>query len=61
MADEVTLTLRVHDAKEKRDPTLSACWAVVKVPREDLQMKVADFCTKHIVPALKQIKNLKLS
>jgi hypothetical protein len=65
MADELTLTIRVHDPKEKRDASMSACWATVRIPRVDLQgaaaLSVADFTAKYVVPALEGIKNLQLA
>jgi hypothetical protein len=64
MADELTLTIRVHDPKEKRDASMSACWATVRIPRVDVQgaaaLSVADFTAKYVVPALEGIKNLGL-
>lgn len=63
MADELTLTIRVHDPKEKKDATYSACWQTVKVPREDAQsgnLTADTFAINHIIPALKNLKNLKL-
>lgn len=57
-ADELTLTIRVFDPKEKADANLSACWVVVKVLRSDLGMSQADFIQKYIAPNLSNIKNL---
>lgn len=59
--DDLTLTLRVHDPKEKDDATLSASWAVVQVARADILLPVDDFIAKYLKPALATIKNLKLS
>lgn len=59
--DSLTLTIRVHDAQEKMDATMSSCWAVVKVDRADIQMPVADFVAKYVTPELKSLKNLKLT
>ena len=58
--DDFTLTLRVHDPKEKDDATLSTSWAVVAVPRADIELPVDDFIAKYLKPALATIKNLKL-
>ena len=61
MADDtLTLTLRLHDAKERKNPALSASWAVIAVPREDLQMNAAEFIAKHIAPHLVKLTQLKL-
>jgi hypothetical protein len=65
MADELTLTIRVHDPKEKRDPSMSACWVTVRIPRVDVQglaaLTVDAFLEKYVVPALGGIKNLGLA
>jgi hypothetical protein len=64
MADELTLTIRVHDPKEKHDATLSACWQKVKIPRDQVQSGVLSaekFAEVYVVPMLKGIKNLKLA
>lgn len=58
--DDLTLTLRVHDPLEKADHEMAASWAVVKIPREHAQMPMEDFVNEYVVPALRQIKNLKL-
>lgn len=64
MADELTLTIRVHDPKEKRDASMSACWVVVKVDRTDAQGGAAlseeAFVAKYVNPALSRLKNLGL-
>ncbi len=61
MADEFTLTLRLHDPLEKKDPAQSACWAVIQVPREDVNLPAAEFIAKHIAPHLTHLKQLKLT
>ena len=60
MSDTLTLTIRLHDPREKKVPELSASWARIEVPREDLQMNGADFIAKHIAPHLVHLKQLKL-
>ena len=60
MADELTLTIRVHDPKETKDATLSASWATVKVDRAAISLPTEVFVQQFVVPALKKIKNLKL-
>lgn len=60
MSDTLTLTIRLHDPKEKKDPELSASWAVIEVPREDLEIGLADFLEKHVTPHLLKLKQLKL-
>lgn len=59
--DNLTLTLRVHDPKEKQDHDLSTAWVVVKVERTDIGMKQSDFTNKYINPYLLNLKPLKLS
>jgi hypothetical protein len=56
-----TLTIRVHDPLEKADPSMSACWVQVKVPRAAIGISSADFIAKYISPVIKQISNLKLT
>ena len=60
MADELTLTIRVHDPLEKKDPKLSACWVTVKVQRSDIGMPAMAFVEKYITPNLPH-RNLKLT
>jgi hypothetical protein len=58
--DNLTLSIRLHDPKEKRDPKKSASWVVLKVPREDLKLDAGAFAAKHVTPnlgSLAQIKN----
>jgi hypothetical protein len=57
--DSLTLTVRLHDPKEKKDPKLSASWAVAQVPRADLKMAPVDFAAKHVLPLVEQLEHLK--
>ena len=57
---DLTLTIRVHDKKEKKDPTMSACWAVIHLDRKSIGSS-AEELAKKLIPLLKQIKNLKLT
>ena len=57
--DTLTLTVRLHDPKEKNDAALSACWATVKIPRGDLELSAEDFAKKYIVPLVDQLENKK--
>jgi hypothetical protein len=59
--DALTLTLRLHDPKEKTDAAKSASWAVVQVDRADLEMAKADFVAKYVEPALAELTQLKLA
>jgi hypothetical protein len=52
MQDTLTLTIRIHDPKEKKNAALSTNWAPVEVPREDLALSKAEFIAKWIEPAL---------
>jgi hypothetical protein len=60
MADELTLTIRVHDPLERHDPSLSACWATVKIDRAAIRLPMDVFIQQFVAPALKQLKNLNL-
>jgi hypothetical protein len=60
MADDLTLVIRVHDPKEKRDPTMSACWITIKISRSTVGTS-AESLAKQLIPLLKQIKNLRLT
>ena len=50
--DMLTLTVRLHDPKEKRDPKKSAVWHTVKIPRAALSLSDADFAANHLLPAV---------
>jgi hypothetical protein len=58
--DNLVLTLRVFDPKEKQDATKSACWATVKIDRAAISLPEDVFVQQFILPMLKEIKNLKL-
>jgi hypothetical protein len=64
-SDNITLSIRMHDPKEKANAALSASWHIVKVPREDIQavktgqMSKADFATKYLLPALDNLEHTK--
>jgi hypothetical protein len=58
--DNLTLTLRLHDPKEKKDHKLSASWVTVNVAREDLEISAVDFITRYIAPNLASLAQLKL-
>jgi hypothetical protein len=59
--DTLTLTIRLHDPKEKTDAAKSASWAVVQVDRADLGMARADFLAKYVSAALTQLTQLQLT
>jgi len=61
MADELLLTIRVHDPSEKTDASKSACWQTVKIDRASIDLPAATFAVKFIVPVLKQLKNLRVT
>ena len=50
--DMLTLTVRLHDPKEKRDRAKVAVWHVVKIPRAALSLSDADFAANHLLPAV---------
>ena len=49
--DMLTLTVRLHDPKEKQNLRKSAVWHVVKIPRAALSLSEADFAANHLYPA----------
>jgi hypothetical protein len=55
--DRLTLTVRLHDPKEKNNSKLAASWVVIDVPREDLAMPPEDFAAKHLVPRVKELEH----
>ena len=57
--DFLTLTVRLHDPKEKNNAKLSASWVLINVPREDLAMSPQDFGAKHLLPAVEQLEHFK--
>ena len=59
--DLLTLTIRVHDPKEKQDAALSASWVAVAIPRAAITLPAAEFAAKYVVPALKKLTTLKLT
>ncbi len=61
MADELVLTIRVHDPAEKQDATLSACWQTIRIDRAAISLPADVFAQEFVIPALKQLKNLKLT
>lgn len=59
--DSLTLTLRLHDPKEKTDPKKSAQWSTRKVSREDLKLPQAEFIAKYLAPMLGELGHLAQS
>lgn len=57
--DHLTLTVRLHDPKERKNAKLSASWVVITVPREDLKMSPPEFAAKHLLPAVEQLEHFK--
>jgi hypothetical protein len=58
---DLTFTVRIHDPAEKTSVDLSTNWAVVAVPRSAVGIAKADFVAQYIVPALAELKLLKLT
>ena len=50
--DMLTLTVRLHDPKEKRDRAKSAVWHTIKIPRADLTLGEDEFLAKHLAAAV---------
>ena len=57
--DTLTLTIRLHDPKEKNDPALSASWVVIPVDRADLALEPPDFAAKYLLPAVPELEHFK--
>lgn len=55
--DTLTLTLRLHDPKEKKNAKLAASWVIVQVPRADLTLSPPEFAAKHLIPAVEQLEH----
>lgn len=55
----LTLTLRLHDPREKKNAKLAASWYVVKVPREDLTLPPPEFAAKYLITAVEQLEHFK--
>lgn len=55
----LTLTLRLHDPKEKKNAKLAASWHTVQIAREDLALSPADFAAKYLVAAVEQLEHFK--
>ena len=53
--DTLTLTIRLHDPREKDDADKSTRWAVIQVPREDFALGASAFLEKHVYPALTHV------
>ena len=51
---KLTLTLRIHDATEKKDAAKSTAWSVVAVDRADLALSLDEFVDRYIKPAIRQ-------
>ena len=59
VGDWLTLTVRLHDPKERVNHKLSASWATRRIPRADLQLSKSDFLAKHFAPVLDEIEHFK--
>jgi hypothetical protein len=55
LPDSLTLTVRLHDPAEKTHAHKSTQWAVLEIPRADLQLTRGEFFEKHVNPALDQM------
>jgi len=58
--DTLTLTLRLHDPKEKQNAALAASWVVIEVDRADLALDPLDFAAKYVLPAVPQLEHFKV-
>jgi len=59
--DTLTLSLRLHDPKEKKDAAKSTRWAVVDVPRTDLVLPFEEFMAQYVIPAFKKLEHETLN
>lgn len=57
--DTLTLTLRLHDPKEKKDAKLAASWVVLQVPRADLALAPEEFAAKHLIDAVRSLEHFQ--
>ena len=57
--DTLTLTLRLHDPKEKKNAKLAASWVIVAVAREDLALSPPEFAAKYLIPAVEKLEHFK--
>ena len=57
--DWLTLTVRLHDPKERQHAHLSSAWHVVKVPRTDLKLSAEEFGAKYLMPALETLAGMR--
>lgn len=57
--DHLTLTVRLHDPKEKKNAKLSASWHVISIPREDLALTPPEFALKYLIGAVEQLEHFK--
>lgn len=53
--DTLTLTVRLHDPKEKYDVKKSAVWMTAEVERADLALSAEEFVAKYVLPAFAPI------
>jgi hypothetical protein len=57
----LSLTIRLYDPDEEKDPSRSAAWITVPVPREALTMSKQNFLDTIVSPALAKLKTLHLT
>lgn len=55
--DVLTLTVRLHDPRERTNAKRSAWWGVISIPRADLTLPSADFAVKHVAPLVAEIQS----
>jgi hypothetical protein len=53
--DTLTLTIRLHDPKEKLVVMKSAVWVTLQVPRSDLALPAGEFAAKYFADAVAEI------
>jgi hypothetical protein len=57
--DHLTLTIRLHDPKEKQNAALAASWVVIQVDRVDMALAPEEFAAKYLLGAVAQLEHFK--
>lgn len=57
--DLLTLTVRLHDPRERKNLKLSASWISLKIPRGALSLDPAEFAAKYLASAVEQLEHFK--
>lgn len=55
--DNLVMSLRLHDPKEKSNAALAASWIIIHIPRSELTLSPEEFAAKHILPRVKELEH----